>query len=348
MTVIPAGFVRDLLAPRKAPYFTLAGAGIGLFSDVVDFFTNLVNRWAILTGFVALAAFAGWLCLKVYKSQRETEHDEAAKPALCPECNATRFGLFAAFAFIALSAIGQGESATAKIGEQLGLIQRDVSVIKETLEPQTIIDNPKSMPDHFNNAFVYMHYRRDAAGALREMNALYARGAPQKLDAAQLYFDAHSSRATRTETLAQMERLATEKGDPTLLILAARHTTDRDARRRLVERARRMTPELPYAWWDPMVPQDPSGNALIDPGAEAARLRAEISRIEKFQALEGAAPPTRWYYMPEMAGAGHYGNSAAMLAEQYRRTATTYEDMASGKFQRDLREKMVRERAKGL
>lgn len=337
-------FAKALMVPHNTRWLALAGTGIALFGDVVTFFTGLVNHTTLLIGLTFFAAFMLYLCWRIFvKAPADALPPEQA--ADCRECNATRFGIFATAALALLAFIGSGESATAKIGEQLGLIQRDVSDIKEILEPQSIIDDPDSAADHFNNAFVYHHYRNDSAKAMESMRTLYRLDAPRKIDAAQLFFDSHTAQQAKSKTLAEMQRLGAEKQDATLLVVAARHAATGEERDRLIAQARSIAPDLPHAWWDPLVMPDAPRDTFTRPGEEAARLRARIANIEKFLALEEQSPPSRWFYMPAMAAGS--GSAAQMLLGSYRQQAQQYEDMESGKFQREIRDKIMRDRAKG-
>lgn len=337
-------FMRALFQLRNTRWLALAGAGIALFGDVVDFFTSLVSRHILQIGLAAFATLTLYLCWKFFAKgpPGDAPPDGATD---CPECNATRFGIFATLAFGLLTFVGEGGSATGRISDQLGIIERDVSDIKEALEPQTIIDDPETMADHFNNAFLYHYQRNDGASAVREMKALYGMGAPNKMDAAQLYFDTHTTQEARAETLAEMERIGMARRDATLLVVAARHAPAPGDRARLVAQAQVMRPELPYAWWDPMKQPDMAQARFSRYGEEAARLRAEIATMEKFLALEAAMPPSRWFFMPTM-GAG-YSSSAQSLIDVNRRIAAQYDDMESGKFQRGIRDQLMKERASG-
>lgn len=336
-------FAKALMVPQNTRWLALAGTGIALFGDVVTFFTNLVDHGTLLIGLTFFAVTMLYLCWRIFvKPPNDAPPEQAAD---CRECDATRFGIFATAALALLALVGGGDSATAKIGEQLGLIQSDVADIKEILEPQSIIDNPVSAADHFNNAFVYHHYRNDSASAMKSMQALYALGTPSKIDAAQLYFDSHATQQAKSKTLAEMQRLGAEKRDATLLVVAARYVAAGEERDRLIAQARSIAPQLPYAWWDPMVMPDAPRDTFTRPGEEAARLRTRIANIEKFLALEEQSPPSRWFYMPAMAAGS--GSAAQMLLGGYRQQAQQYEDMESGKFQREIREKLKRERANG-
>lgn len=337
-------FAKALVVPQNTRWLALAGTGIALFGDVVTFFTGLVNHTIFLIGLTLFAAITLYLCWQIFT--KAPSKDIPLEQAVdCRECDATRFGIFATLAFALLAYIGGGESATAKVGEQLGIIQKDVADIKEVLEPQSIIDEPETAADHFNNAFVFHHYRNDSANAIKSMKALYALDAPGKIDAAQLYFDAHATQEAKSRTLADMQRIGAEKRDATMLVIAARHASNGEERDRLIEQARSIAPDLPHAWWDPMVMPDAPRDTFTRPGEEAARLRTRISNIEKFLALEEKSPPSQWFYMPKMAAG--YGSAGQMLLGTYRQQAQQYEDMASGKFQREIREKLLRDRASG-
>jgi len=334
--------VKSLAALQGQRWLILTGTGIALFGDVIDFFSDLLARPVLLAGLVLFASVTLWLCWRVF-GDGAPQGDPPKEPTDCPECNATRFGGFACIAFGVLTLIGNGGSATATVGEQLGLIQQDIDEIQEVLEPQTIIDDPETMAEHFNNAFVYRTYRQDAVNAARSMADLYAIGAPRKLDAAQLYFDTQSAVAGRASVLAAMKRIGEASGDATLLVVAARNVASNDERRQLVARARQLAPDMPFVWWDPMMPEEPPLNAFTNPGDEGRRLRQRIAEMEKAQALANAVPSSTWLYMPGFYG--DYGTSGQMLIDTYKRSAQQYEDMESGKFQRDIREKLKREQS---
>src|SRR3546814_19918306 len=63
--------------------------------------------------------------------------------------------------------------------------------------------------------------QRNPAKAREEIRALYARHAPRKMDAAQLYLDAGSAVPGRAQLVEEMQALARKTGDATMLVAAA-------------------------------------------------------------------------------------------------------------------------------
>src|SRR5690606_12875338 len=97
---------------------------------------------------------------------------------------------------ILLLLAGQGTTATERIGAQLGLIQQDVTAIREdttairdVTSSAELVRNPRSAGDFFRNAWIYNMVRRDNAAAWESIQELYRRHNPNKLDAAELYFN---------------------------------------------------------------------------------------------------------------------------------------------------------------
>src|SRR3546814_5340366 len=74
-------------------------------------------------------------------------------------------------------------------------------------QPHMIIKRPASAADHFNNAWLYHTMQRNPAKAREEIRALYARHAPRKMDAAQLYLDAGSAVTRSEEHTSELQSL---------------------------------------------------------------------------------------------------------------------------------------------
>ena len=130
--------------------------------------------------------------------------------------------------------------------------------------------------------------------------------------------------------------MAERTGDATLLIVAAR-AVPADAAGKLIERARAMDPQLPFAWWDPQrMELSGSGRNVLNARAQAAELRERIARIEKFRTLYVAQPPARWFYLPQ-----HQGDLAGMAQQMtgsFTQTLGTYEAIEDGSIARQARE----------
>src|SRR3546814_13289646 len=91
--------------------------------------------------------------------------------------------------------------------------------------------------------------QRNPAKAREEIRALYARHAPRKMDAAQLYLDAGSAVTGRAQLVDEIPALARKTGDAPLLVAAARGAESFPAGDIMLAVARRMDPALPFVCW---------------------------------------------------------------------------------------------------
>jgi len=327
--------IKRIVWPARASLFALIGGAVGLFGDLANFFAEFLSAEILVLLFGVVTGVAALLCLQ--RAFMVNSADDQAVDAVvnCAPCDAFRFGLFATAVFLVLMLIGQGQTATETVGRQLGLIQRDVSAIRDDVsdlhtlaQPQMIIKTPRSAGDYFNNGWVYQNIQRNPARAFEEMKALYAAHAPRRMDAAQLYFEAGQAVTARGGLVREMAELAHRTGDATLLVVAARGAATREEGDRLVEEARKLDPELPFAWWDMQrIQMVPRGNAT--PAERAAALRADIAQIEKFRALYSAHPTSDFFFLPQYQG--DLETVARQTSESLSQTLGTYDDILSGK-----------------
>lgn len=326
--------VKRIVWPARASLFALIGGAVGLFGDLANFFTEFLSAPLLVALFAGVTVFAGALCLQ--RALLISADDTAAVDEVvqCAPCDAFRFGLFATAAFMLLMLIGQGGSATEAVGRQLGLIQQDVSAVRRDVsdlhalaQPQMIVRKPKSAADHFNNAWLYRNMHRDSSKAFGEMQALYATHAPRKLDAAQLYFDSGVAVVARAQLVEDMLALGRKTQDATLLVIAARASPTYEIGTAVAAEARRMDPELPFAWWDIQRPK-PVRTGPAPPAQQAERLRADQAEIETFRRLYGAHPAARFFFLPQHQP--DFEALARQTSENLAQNIATYDDIASG------------------
>lgn len=340
-----ADVVKRIVWPARASLFAVIGGAVGLFGDLVNFFADFLSAEVLVIVFAVVTGIAALLCFQRAVMIDTSNEAAVAEVVDCAPCDAFRFGLFATAAFLLLLLVGQGQSATETVGRQLGLIQTDVSAIRDDVgelralaQPQMIVKSPKTAAEHFNNGWIYMFVQRDPAKAYAEMKMLYARHSPKKLDAAQLYFDSGSAVSGRKQILDEMQALAKARGDATLLVIAARAAPSREVGNDIAGAARALDPELPFTWWDVMRPQQQGGGGFTsaDAAETAARQRAERADIEKFRTLYSEKPPAAFFFLPQFQA--DYEALARQTSENLAQTIATYEDISSGRLAQRTRE----------
>lgn len=345
MSASRIGIVKRILWPAKASLFALVGGAVGLFGDMVSFFSDFLSAGTLTLVFAAITAIAALLCFQRAFMVSPADPGAVDEVVQCAPCDAFRFGLFATAAFLLLMLVGQGQSATEAVGRQLGLIREDVSAIRGDVsdlhamaQPQMIIKRPSSAAEHFNNAWLYHTMQRNPAKAREEMQALYARYAPRKMDAAQLYLDTGSALIGRADLIREMQALARKTGDATLLVAAARGAESHEAGDAIIEEARAMDPELPFAWWDMQRMKPPRVGGT--PAERLADLRADQASIEKFRALYRGHPSAYFFFLPQYAG--DLDSIARQTSESFGQTIQTLDDVVSGRVAQRAREEARR------
>lgn len=323
------GLVRKLLWPERLGPSGIIGGAAGLLGDFSNFLSDKITPVLLLSLFAMGSAGFGLLCVQRALLAPADDAPALDEVAHCMVCDGLRIGLVGTAVFFALMLVGHGESATEVIGKRLGLIQqevhataRDVSDIHSAVQPEMIIERPATPSERFNNAWVYMMMRRDPANAWQAAQDLYAHGAPRKMDAAELYFNAGRQFVARDQLLAQMVDLGRKGQDATLLVIAGRNTLDDKASDALYAEARKVDPDLPLAWWDVQRQGVRMGRFEGSFQAQRDALIVQKQAMETFLAKLGASPPSRYYFVPQ------YQPDYAVSVRQYLvsidRTIDTY------------------------
>lgn len=342
-----ASVIRKILWPAKEPFFILIGSAIGLLGDLGGLVAERFRPDLVAWLFVAITAVLAVMCAR--RAMRVDPDDATAVEAVvrCIPCDLMRCGIFAVAAFSLLAWIGQGDSGVAAIGTRLGVIEAGVKRTEantdrlvDAMRQQIPIENAATPAEHFHNAWVYQTMRNDSARAAEEISAVYANGASGKIDAAQLYLDAHSARRPREQVRDEMVAMGRRLKDPALLVIAARAAQgDRAVADGLMAEARTMDPTYPFALHDPMVVRFSSGP--MNARAQQTRLEGEVKRLEEFIRLYEAKPADHWAYLPRFMGDPAGG--ARTMIDGYKQTIETYRDINSGALARRVREQARRD-----
>jgi len=304
-SVKPTNYFVRVFVPENPTVFGFIGAGAGLFGDLANFLSERVTAGLLLVLFASGAGVAAGFCIaKALKVADRTEANAIAV-GKCLPCDAFRAAAVAGLIYLLLMLIGGGQTATGKIGETLGLIQKDVEkistdveAIRETTDAFAIIDKPKNAADRFHNAWVHQNMRRDGAKALAELDALYAKGEPARLDAAELYFAAGRTNLSRDALVEKMRAMGVKNRDAALIVVAGRNAPDAAAADALYAEARALDPAFPFAWWDIQRQQAVAASAG---GIEEnlAGLLAQKANIDKFIETMGGRPAGEFFYLPQ-------------------------------------------------
>jgi len=295
--------------PDRGPLFAIVGGIVSLLGDFASFLGNIASPQILLWPAVGLAGLLAWLCLgrvtAVPAGAAAAAEDEAVK---CRECDAFRVMLFASAGVVLLLLAGQGTTATERIGSQLGLIQEDVAAIREdttairdVTASSEIVRNPRSAADYFRNAWIYNMVQRDADQSWASIQALYERHTPNKLDAAELYFNAGRTQLTRDQLLARMIEIGRNRRDASMLVMAARNLDSNDEALALMAEARAIDPDLPFAHWDPFRVQFISLQPGATPQQNLAQSQQALAGTETFLEVAGRKPVASYYYLPQHA-----------------------------------------------
>ena len=185
------------------------------------------------------------VCWRRVFDSKTTDTPDKLKAAIdCAPCTVFRVLLFACIGIGLLLMAGQGVTATERIGTSLGLIEArvneihgDTTVIRETLSGMELVKNPESAQEYFHNAWVLNMQRGDSAGAWQQLQALYHRHTPNKLDAADMYLTVGKSQLARPALQAQMVEIGRSRRDAAMLVVAARNAETPEAARALREEA---------------------------------------------------------------------------------------------------------------
>ena len=310
-------FLVRVFVPENPTVFGFIGAGAGLFGDLANFLSERVTAGLLMTLFAGGAGVAAAFCVaKAMKVQEKTEANAIAV-GKCLPCDAFRASAVAGLIYLLLMVIGGGESATEKIGATLGLIQKDVEkistdveAIRETTDSFAIVDKPKNAAEQFHNAWVYQNMRRDGANALAELDKLYAKGEPARLDAAELYFAAARTTVARETLVEKMHALGAKNRDAALLVVAARNAPDAATGEAIVEEARALDPAFPFVWWD-VQRQQPVAARPGDIEGSLADYAAQKANIDRFIETISGRPAGDFFYLPQ-----HQADFEALARQQ--------------------------------
>ncbi len=325
-----ASVMRRILWPKQASMFVIVGGAAGLIGDMTSFFASFVSPAALALLFLLVAVATAALCFG--KASRVNAADTQAVEGVveCGACDALRFSLFAAVAFGLFMLIGQGQSATETVGERLGLIQKDVAAISGNVQQltdmsqsQRIRSNPRTPEDFYANAWIHSFVQRDQTKGHASLATMYERFGPRKLDAAELYFTTGREIKGRNELIAQMAQLAETQKDATLLVVAARNAVDDAQADQLIERARAMDPDFPFAWWDVQRMSRAVTTRGGGPAEQSAMIRRQVEELRVFLQKLGDQPSGRYFFLPQ------YQPDHETLARQnlasFEKTLATYD-----------------------
>ena len=283
--------------PERKSGFLIAASVVGLLGDLTSFLGNLSSPLIFLVSAIALAALFGWLCAPHLNAASEDG-------AECRECSAFRLSLYAAVALGLILLAGQGQTLTERVGAQLGLIQQDVSAIRvdtgairEVTASAELIANPRQAEDFYHNAWINESMRRDNAASWREIQALYARSGPNKMDAAELYFRAGVPHEARDVLIARMIEIGRSQRDAAMLVVAARQAGSAEEALALQAEARAIDPDMPFVYWDQGV-----SRLITHDGSTEGRYRAsqqEVAQYEGFLAAAGRRRIADYFFLPQ-------------------------------------------------
>ena len=294
--------------PEDGTRFAAIGGFVGLASDFASFLGNLGSPkwlfWPALLGVVLLLV----VCWRRVFDSKTTDTPDKLKAAIdCAPCTVFRVLLFACIGIGLLLMAGQGVTATERIGTSLGLIEArvneihgDTTVIRETLSGMELVKNPESAQEYFHNAWVLNMQRGDSAGAWQQLQALYHRHTPNKLDAADMYLTVGKSQLARPALQAQMVEIGRSRRDAAMLVVAARNAENPEAARALREEAQVIDPDMPFAHWD-LADYSGQGVASI-PGDTQKWLeheRAKLVSQEKFIEVAQRGLVARYFFRPQ-------------------------------------------------
>lgn len=295
-----AGFLGRIVIPRQEPFTAVLGAGVGLAGDLANFVTEVIRAPYLLAVFGALTIVLGAFCLKKARRNLTDGADDMDTAAKCRECDSLRISLYATIAFGILMVIGQGDSATARIGQQLGLIQADVADVRDAMSSGIPVKNARTAEELFGNAYIYFHMRRDSTRASETLERLYRDHNPKKLDAADLYQQVLATTLSPGQVDAQLQAKGDTLSDPSFFVLLARkYNADPERSEAYRQRALALDPTYAYAHWDPMGTAIGAGPRVGDTAGALDYFPRQIERIDAFAARIQTDPPGRYFFVPQ-------------------------------------------------
>jgi len=324
------GTLWRVIWPERGPLFVVVGAIVSLLSDFAAFLGSLADPSLLVWPLVGLAGLLAWFCLGRVGSAAKETPDTSEVAVKCRECDAFRVMLFASAGVALLLMAGQGETATERFGRQLGVIEdtvidiaEDTTAIRDNLSSTELVRNPRSAADFFRNAWIHNMVRRDAAPAWQSIQDLYRRHSPNKLDAAELYFNVGRMHLTRDQLLAQMAEVGRSRRDAAMLVIAGRNMESNDDAFRLYEEARAIDPDMPFGYWDVarvQLMQITGGATARDNLASA---RAVVAGHERFLEVASRKPVATYFYLPQHQA--DFETLARSQLDSFRTNAATWE-----------------------
>lgn len=321
------GLFRRVLIPSGKPVGETIGAGIGVVGDLGNFITETLKAPYLLTLFGAATILFAALCLKKASVSDTAEPGEAGDFTACRECQGLRISFYATIAFGILMLIGQGESASERIGTSLGLIQRDVADIRKAMESNILIDDPVEAEEFYHNAYLQLRSSNEPKAAAASLDEMYKRHSPNKMDAAELYWETHMAQVSASELVSRMVELGRSKRDAHLIVVAARHESNGEARQKLMAEARTIDPQNPFGYWDWWI-----ANQEVIEGGDMQKLlqvyRRQLTGMDAALPLLESKPVGHFYFRPQ-----HAANPLETLRTQrpmVEQNVKSYERIARG------------------
>jgi len=316
--------------PERGPLFAVVGGIVSLLGDFASFLANIASPQLLIWPAIGLAGLLAWFCFGRVTAAAVATPEGEASAVRCRECDAFRVMLFASAGVLLLLMAGQGTTATERLGAQLGLIQQDVSAIREdssairdVTSSAELVRNPRSAADYFRNAWINANVRRDSAQAWADIEALYQRHTPNKLDAAELYFNTGRAQLTRDQLIARMVEVGRARKDASMLVIAGRNMESNESALASYEEARVIDPDLPFAHWDVARVQLMQLSSGVSARENLAMARAVVSGHERFIEVSGRKPVASYFYLPQHQA--DFETLARGQLDAFRSTAGTWE-----------------------
>lgn len=311
--------------------FAIVGGIVSLAGDFASFLGNIASPQILVWPAVGLAGLLSWFCFgQVGKLAADAPAESREAAIQCRECDAFRVMLFASIGVVLLLLAGQGTTATERIGAQLGLIQEDIAAVREdttairdVTSSSELVRNPRSADDFFRNAWIHNIVRRDNEAAWQSIQELYGRHTPNKLDAADLYFNTGRLHLTRDRLLAQMIEVGRSRRDASMLVIAARNLESNQEAIALYDEARGIDPDLPFSYWDVSRLQFMQVTSGATSRENLASAQAAVAGHERFLEVASRKPVASYFYLPQHQP--DYESLARTQLESFRSNAQTWE-----------------------
>lgn len=329
--ILKLGTMWRVVWPERGPLFAVVGGIVSLAGDFASFLGNIASPTILVWPAVGLAGLLSWFCFGRIGAVAADAPDEAREAAVqCRECDAFRVMLFASVGVVLLLLAGQGTTATERIGTQLGLIQQDVAAIREdttairdVTSSSELVRNPRSAADFFRNAWIHNMVRRDNDAVWQSIEELYRRHTPNKLDAAELYFNTGRLHLTRDQLLSQMVEVGRSRRDASMLVIAARNMESNQEAIALYDEARAIDPDMPFAYWDVARVQFMQITSGATSRENLASAQAAVAGHERFLEVASRKPVAGYFYLPQHQA--DFESLARSQLESFRSNAQTWE-----------------------